>query len=187
MVKMKSFLSCLLGLALCLLIFSACGSPADGSGSSLPETASPSPAASASPTAKPTAKPTVKPTASPSAEPAASPTAKPAASPAANAAATSAPTQAPAPKPTAAPTQAPTPVPTPTPAPVPDPTPAPPSPYDYLGVDVNTFYGVFGYPNGSDYSPSCMGGGEDGLLYYDGYVVVTHRDENGAETVLSVG
>lgn len=62
-----------------------------------------------------------------------------------------------------------------------------PSPYDYLGVDVNTFYSVFGYPNGADYGPSCMGDGEDGLLYYNDYVVVTFRDANGNETVLSVG
>lgn len=177
---MKNSLSTLLCLMLCILIFAACGSSADEPGSSLLENASPSPSASASPS--PTAKPTAKPTTKPTAKPTSSPTAEPTAAPE--------PTLQPTPEPTLAPTQAPTPAPTPDPTlePTPEPTPVPPSPYDYVGVDINTFYSVFGYPSGSNYAPSCMGdGGEDGLLYYNGYVVVTYRDPNGNETVLSVG
>lgn len=180
---MKSFLFSLLGLMLCILIFAACGSSVDEPSSSLLEDASPSPSASASPspTAKPTAKPTTKPTAKPTTKPTASPTTEPTAAPE--------PTQVPASEPTQAPVQAPTqaPTPAPTPEPTPEPTPVPPSPYDYVGVDINTFYSIFGYPSGSDYGPSCMGDGEDGLLYYNGYVVVTYRDPSGNETVLSVG
>ncbi|WP_322201613.1 hypothetical protein [Acutalibacter intestini] len=180
---MKHSLSSLLGIMLCILIFSACGSSVDEPGSSLLENASPSPSASASPspTAKPTTKPTAKPTASPTVKPTAAPDP------------TTAPTIEPTPKPTSVSTPAPTPVPTPeptpapTPEPTPEPTPVPPSPYDYVGVDINTFYSVFGYPNDSAYGPSCMGDGEDGLLYYSGYVVVTYRDSDGNETVLSVG
>ena len=37
-------------------------------------------------------------------------------------------------------------------------------------------------PESSDYAPSCLGEGEDGNLYYDGFVVYTYR-ENGTETV----
>lgn len=172
---MRNFLSSMLGIMLCILIFAACGSSADEPSSSLLEDASPSPSASASPS--PTTKPTAKPTTKPTAKPTTSSTATPE------------PTQAPTPDPTPEPTQAPTPepVPEPTPEPIPDPTPVPPSPYDYVGVDINTFYSVFGYPSSSDYGPSCMGDGEDGLLYYGDYVVVTYRDPSGSETVLSVG
>lgn len=172
---MRNFLSSLLGLMLCILIFAACGSSADEPSSSLSENASPSLSASASPSPKPTEKPTAKPTASPTAKPTAS----------------AEPTAAPTPEPTKAPTPEPTPEPEPEqepePEPEPDPEPEPPSPYDYVGVDVNTFYSVFGYPSGSDYGPSCLGDGQDGLLYYSGFVVVTYRDPSGYETVLSVG
>lgn len=168
---MRNFLSSLLGLMLCILIFAACGSSADEPSSSLSENASPSPSASASPSPKPTEKPTAKPTATPTAS--------------------AEPTAAPTPEPTKAPTPEPTPEPEPEqepePEPEPDPEPEPPSPYDYVGVDVNTFYSVFGYPSGSDYGPSCLGDGQDGLLYYSGFVVVTYRDPSGYETVLSVG
>ncbi|MCH5353537.1 MAG: hypothetical protein J1E06_08745 [Acutalibacter sp.] len=169
---MKKFLCSMLSLVLCMLIFAACGSSAEEADASFPEDVSPSPSATAlpSPTATPTAKPTTKPTAKPTVAPSPTPT--------------------PTPEPTPAPTQAPTPTPTPVPTPEPtlEPTPVPPSPYDYVGVDINTFYSVFGYPNGADYAPSCMGeGGEDGLLYYNGFVVVTYRDSSGNETVLSVG
>lgn len=191
---MKKIFSALLGLMLCVLIFAACGSSADEPGSSLLESASPSPSASVSPppTAKPTAKPTATPTVKPTAKPAASPTVAPKSTQAPTPEPTPVPTKAPTPTPTPVPTPKPTPTqaptPVPTPEPTPEPTPVPPSPYDYVGVDINTFYSVFGYPSGSNYAPSCTGdGGEDGLLYYNGYVVVTYRDSNGNETVLSVG
>ena len=40
-----------------------------------------------------------------------------------------------------------------------------------------------GESNSSDYAPSCLGEGEDGNLYYDGFTVYTYRDTSGAETV----
>ena len=45
---------------------------------------------------------------------------------------------------------------------------------------------MFGYPNSSDYGPSCMGPGEDGLLYYSNFTVYTYRAD-GSETVQDIG
>ena len=73
--------------------------------------------------------------------------------------------------------------------PVAEPTPEPvqeASPYDYVGYDLGTFCSVFGYPGDSAYGPSCMGDGEDGILYYDGFTVYTFRSSDGSETVTSV-
>ena len=41
---------------------------------------------------------------------------------------------------------------------------------------------AIGEPVSSDYAPSCLGEGEDGNLYYDGFTVYTYRDDTG-ETV----
>lgn len=64
---------------------------------------------------------------------------------------------------------------------------APPAanPSDFIGSDVNALYGAFGYPNSSSYASSCMGPGEDGILFYGGFTVYTYR-EGGVETVQSV-
>ena len=81
----------------------------------------------------------------------------------------------------------PPPPPPPTPEPTPEPDPEPQAnPSDYIGSDINTFYSVFGYPNSSDYGPSCMGPGEDGLLYYSNFTVYTYRVD-GSETVQDIG
>lgn len=53
------------------------------------------------------------------------------------------------------------------------------------GCDVSVLYAAIGYPNGSSYAGSCMGDGEDGELYYNGFTVYTYR-EDGVETVMSV-
>lgn len=52
---------------------------------------------------------------------------------------------------------------------------------------VEDLYELIGEPESSDYATSCMGEGEgeDGNLYYDGFVVYTFR-ENGEETVVFV-
>lgn len=42
---------------------------------------------------------------------------------------------------------------------------------------------AIGEPESSDYAPSCLGEGEDGNLYYDGFTVYTYRDTDGQETV----
>lgn len=52
----------------------------------------------------------------------------------------------------------------------------------YVGKDVSKLYAAIGKPNSSEYASSCIGDGEDGLLYYNGFTVTTCR-ENGKETV----
>lgn len=47
---------------------------------------------------------------------------------------------------------------------------------------VDELYALIGEPESSDYAPSCLGEGEDGMLYYDGFVVYTYR-EGDEETV----
>lgn len=46
---------------------------------------------------------------------------------------------------------------------------------------------LIGEPQSSDYAPSCLnpGQGEDGMLYYDGFVVYTYK-EGDTETVQDV-
>lgn len=53
----------------------------------------------------------------------------------------------------------------------------------YEGANVDELIAAIGDPNSSDYAPSCLGEGEDGNLYYDGFTVYTYRDTSGAETV----
>lgn len=47
-----------------------------------------------------------------------------------------------------------------------------------IGEDINKLYEAIGEPADSAYSPSCMGSGEDGELYYDGFTVYTYREGN---------
>lgn len=49
---------------------------------------------------------------------------------------------------------------------------------------VEELYALIGEPERSDYAPSCLDGaeGEDGNLYYDGFIVYTYR-EGDSETV----
>lgn len=55
-----------------------------------------------------------------------------------------------------------------------------------IDKDVNYLYELIGKPNSADYAPSCLvQGGEDGMLYYDGFVVYTTR-EGDVETVYYV-
>ena len=52
------------------------------------------------------------------------------------------------------------------------------------GETVDDLYAVIGMPTSSTYSTSCLFlGADDGLLYYDGFVVQTVRYENGVEVV----
>jgi hypothetical protein len=50
---------------------------------------------------------------------------------------------------------------------------------------VEDLYAAIGSPVSSDYAPSCLGDGDDGNLYYEGFTVYTYR-ENGEETVTYV-
>lgn len=140
--------------------------------------------------------PTPAPTAAHTATPAPETTSAPAETPAQTAAPTAEPTPEPASEPTPVPTPEPTPAPTPeptpepTPAPTPEPTPEPTrSPEElkaiaegYIDEPVEELFKAIGKPQSSDYAPSCLGDGEDGNLYYDGFTVYTYR-ENGEETV----
>ncbi|MBQ2895899.1 MAG: hypothetical protein IJE26_04240 [Oscillospiraceae bacterium] len=103
-----------------------------------------------------------------------------------------APTQAPAPVATAAPAPVVTEAPAPTEAPVEE-APAEPSDFEKaescIDGSVEDLYALIGEPISADYAPSCLGGvatgGEDGMLYYDGFIVYTYR-EGGEESVYTV-
>lgn len=51
-----------------------------------------------------------------------------------------------------------------------------------IGKSVQELYALIGEPKTSDYAASCLGDGEDGNLYYDGFIVYTYR-EGEIETV----
>lgn len=55
----------------------------------------------------------------------------------------------------------------------------------FIGQSVSSLYAAIGRPNGSSYAPSCMGEGEDGELFYNGFTVYTYREGN-TETVVDV-
>ncbi len=76
-----------------------------------------------------------------------------------------------------------------TPEPTPEPTPeADPAAElkataeSFIGAAVEELIAAIGEPESSDYAPSCIGPGEDGNLYYEGFIVYTYR-EDGTETV----
>lgn len=54
-----------------------------------------------------------------------------------------------------------------------------------IDKDISELYALIGEPESSDYAPSCLVEGEDGTLYYDGFVVYTTR-EGDVETVYYV-
>lgn len=194
------------------LLLSACGSQA---GSPAPDpTDAPSPSAAVEPTAAPEPKETASAeaaviSAAPSEEPSQAVESAAAAVVASAApqvsAAAPAPSKAPAaatpkpvvstPVPAAPATPAPaadTPQPTPEPVPAPTPTPAPPTPaatkeaaMAYIGGSASSMIAAIGQPLGRSYAPSCMGEGEDGELFYNGFTVYTYR-EGGVETVQDV-
>ena len=53
----------------------------------------------------------------------------------------------------------------------------------FEGAPLEDLIAAVGEPLSSDYAPSCLGEGEDGSLYYDGFTVYTYRDVDGSETV----
>ena len=53
----------------------------------------------------------------------------------------------------------------------------------FEGAPLEDLIAAVGEPLSSDYAPSCLGEGEDGNLYYDGFTVYTYRDTDGQETV----
>lgn len=77
-----------------------------------------------------------------------------------------------------------------TPAPTPVPTQAPPAATKeaasaFIGQNVSNLIAAIGQPSGRSYAPSCLGDGEDGELFYNGFTVYTYR-EGGVETVQDV-
>ena len=54
---------------------------------------------------------------------------------------------------------------------------------EFEGANLEDLIAAIGEPQSSDYAPSCLGEGEDGNLYYDGFTVYTYRDVDGSETV----
>lgn len=54
-----------------------------------------------------------------------------------------------------------------------------------LDQPVSELCAQIGEPESSDYASSCMGDGEDGLLFYDGFGVYTYR-EGDSEIVYDV-
>ena len=50
------------------------------------------------------------------------------------------------------------------------------------GQSTSALFDAIGQPQSADYTTSCMGPGEDGNLYYDGFVVYTYR-EGGSEVI----
>ena len=54
-----------------------------------------------------------------------------------------------------------------------------------IDKDISELYALIGEPESADYAPSCLVDGEDGMLYYDGFVVYTTR-EGDVETVYYV-
>jgi len=112
------------------------------------------------------------------------------------------PTPKPSAKPASTPTKAPTPAPaqktdsekavesaaTPTPvpaAPTSKPAPTKADAQKYVGSSVGSLTSAIGQPNSRDYAPSCLGSGEDGELFYNGFTVYTYR-ENGVDKVTDV-
>ena len=55
---------------------------------------------------------------------------------------------------------------------------------DLEGENIEELYAVIGEPLFSAYGASCNGDGEDGTLYYDGFIVSSYRDTDGTETVM---
>lgn len=55
----------------------------------------------------------------------------------------------------------------------------------FIDKSVEELIAAIGEPTGSDYAPSCLGSGEDGELFYDGFSVYTYR-EGDTETVTDV-
>lgn len=54
-----------------------------------------------------------------------------------------------------------------------------------IGQSLNELLSAIGQPNSTSYANSCMGAGDDGELYYDGFTVYTYR-EAGNENVVAV-
>lgn len=189
---------------MCLLVLTACGKAASGSASSWVESSSSQPPAQSTPDAPSPSEPA--PVQSDPVQPAVS--AQPGDASPDGGGSQSEPVDLPektevtpeiksdpkpavvAPKPAEQPKPAADPEPQPDSDPEPEPAPEQPAATRetasaYIGRSVSSLIAAIGSPNGSDYAPSCLGDGEDGELFYDGFTVYTYR-VNGTETVQDV-
>lgn len=57
---------------------------------------------------------------------------------------------------------------------------------EMIGEDISALTAAIGEPETSSYASSCLGPGEDGELYYDGFTVYTYRGPDGTENVYDV-
>ena len=57
---------------------------------------------------------------------------------------------------------------------------------EMIGEDISALTAPIGEPETSSYASSCLGPGDDGELYYDGFTVYTYRDPDGTENVYDV-
>ena len=55
-----------------------------------------------------------------------------------------------------------------------------------IDASVEELYDAVGYPIDVMYADSCLGEGEDGELYYEGFTVYTYRDAKDNETIYDV-
>lgn len=198
--KHSRLIACLLLTVGFALVLSACSDGGDASSELLSSAVSPSPAPTATPKPSPSPSPTPKPTPAPTPKPTPAPTPVPTEAPPEDTGDGGTDTydsnddytpDEPETYNEPAVTQAPAPDPEPEPEPEPQPEPEPepeekPSPGSFVGSSVDSLYAVYGSPNSSEYVPSCLGAGEDGILYYSGFTVYTYR-EGGAESITSVG
>ena len=56
----------------------------------------------------------------------------------------------------------------------------------YVGRSAAELAAAIGQPNSTEYASSCIGDGEDGIWYYDGFTVYTYRSTDGSERVEDV-
>ena len=56
----------------------------------------------------------------------------------------------------------------------------------YIGGSASALAGAIGQPSSTEYATSCIGDGEDGIWYYDGFTVYTYRGTDGSERVEDV-
>lgn len=54
-----------------------------------------------------------------------------------------------------------------------------------IDKSIDELFALIGEPESSDYAPSCLMEGEDGMLFYDGFIVYTYRLDD-TETVVDV-
>ncbi len=57
---------------------------------------------------------------------------------------------------------------------------------ELIDAPIDDLYQAIGKPGSSAYASSCLGEGDDGELYYDGFTVYTYRDTDGSESVYDV-